>query len=105
MISVDFGEHPEDGDAIAAMERLVEARRGVVGDNGLGVPWIVARMTRSDATWTMVEGFVDRWVLACGWAAIDPLPPLASGRGEERIGPLPLPTSAARRMGRIGRMP
>ncbi len=100
VVSVDFGEGPEDAGAIAAMKRMIEARRGVVGDNGLGVPWVVARMTRSDATWTMVEGFVNRWVMACGWAAIDPL---AAARAGERIGPLPLPGAAMARMGRVGR--
>lgn len=102
VVSVDFGEGPEDAGAVTAMERLLEARRGVVGDKGLGAPWVVARMTRSDATWTMVEGFVERWVMACGWAAVDPL---AEARAGERIGALPLPASAAARMGRIRRVP
>jgi hypothetical protein len=103
IISADFSEHPENAHAISAVEALIQARRSFIGgDNGLGSPWVVARMTRTDATWSAVEEFVNRWVLACGWAAIDPLP---AARPGERVGPLPLPTSAAARLGRIGRMP
>lgn len=78
------------------LEHLL-ARRATRSAPGLAVPWVVARMTRCDAVYEEIESFFDRWILTAGAAVIDPLPVIVPG---ERIEPLPLPRSAARRMAR-----
>jgi len=81
------------------LEGLITARaaRHELRGTGLPTPWIVPRLTRCDAVYGEIESFFDRWLMAAGAAVIDPLPgPLAG----ERIEPLPLPASAAWRMGR-----
>jgi hypothetical protein len=101
IISVDC--HGADGGLPAARERvtrLMAARREAVGDDGMGVPWIVPRLARCDDTYGDVEEFVNGWVMECGWAALDPAD---TPRPGERITPLPLPASASERMRRTRR--
>lgn len=79
------------------LERLLAARGSREAGGGLPTPWIVPRITRCDAVYGEIEAFYDRWIMAAGAAVIDPLPgPLAG----ERIEPLPVPASAAWRLGR-----
>ncbi len=98
VISVDcFDERDGLTNGRAAMERLLAARMGVLGHDGMGVPWVVARLVRCDATYGIVEEFVNEWMIRCGWAALDPLPEARAG---ERIAPLVVPEAAAARMTR-----
>ncbi len=98
VISVDcFEEEHGLARSRGVLERLLAARREVIGDDGMGMPWIVPRLVRCDGTYELVEEFVNEWVTRCGWAALDGL---ASFRTDERIGPLPLPPSAADRFER-----
>jgi hypothetical protein len=101
VISVDcFGEGRGLGDSRDVLERLLAERAAMLGDVGMGVPWIVPRLVRRDATYELVEEFVNEWVTRCGWACLDGL---REPRAGERIGPLPLPTSAAARLARTRR--
>lgn len=83
-----------------AIERLLAIRRETLGDDGMGIPWIVPRLLRCDASCELVEEFINEWVSRCGWATLDPLPQALPG---ERIGPLPLPPSASERLARTRR--
>lgn len=82
------------------LERLLTIRRDAIGDDGMGIPWIVPRLLRCDAAYELVEEFVNEWATRCGWTALDALPEARPG---ERIGPLPLPASAAERFARTRR--
>ncbi len=82
------------------LERLLALRHEALGDDGMGIPWIVPRLLRCDGSYELVEEFVNEWVSRCGWAALDPLPHARPG---ERIGPLPIPASAAQRFSRTRR--
>jgi hypothetical protein len=79
------------------LEHLLMRRAARATAGGLPPTWVVPRMTRCDAVYEELESFYDRWILAAGCAVIDPLPAAAPG---DRIEPLPLPRSAARRMAR-----
>jgi hypothetical protein len=79
----------------AGIDRLLALRTGDIG--GLPVPWIVPRITRCDAVYEEVEPFYDTWVLKAGAACIDALPMSQAG---QRIEPLPVPVSTARRLQR-----
>jgi hypothetical protein len=81
----------------ANIERLIEARSRRPASGGLPRPWIVPRITRCDAVYGEIEAFYDRWLMGAGAAVIDALPVSMPG---ERIEPLPVPASAARRMAR-----
>jgi hypothetical protein len=99
IISVDLPgpEITEQWDAAhRALDAFVAASRAQqVG--GQPRTWIVPRLTKRDGTYSVLEGWYDRWVLTTGAAAIDPL---ASAREGERIRPLPLPAGARRRFDR-----
>ena len=82
------------------LERLLALRRETLGDDGMGIPWIVPRLLRCDGSYELVEEFINEWVSRCGWATLDPLPHARPG---ERIGPLPIPASAAERFSRTRR--
>lgn len=101
VISVDvLADSPEGYRAVTGIDgfeivtrnlkRLIELR----GEGVLPLPWIVARLTRCDAVYGDLEGFYDRWLMACGCAVIDPLPRAIEG---QRIAPLPVPASVAAR--------
>jgi len=68
------------------MQSVFDAR----GAEGAAVPlpWIVPRMIKCDASVGDMRAFTDRWLTACGVAAIDPLPDAGEGG---RIAPLPVP--------------
>lgn len=96
VLSVDAD--PDDSAAAAALVGLLAARRALVaafGGDEFGVPWVVPRLTRCDATYPAVEGFVRDALTGAGWCVLDPLDHAREG---ERIGPLPVPASAARRL-------
>lgn len=78
-----------------ARERVWELVRAAVsrGPGGLPMPWIVPRITKTDAAYADVEPFYNRWLMVAGAAVIDP-----SDRAGERIEPLPVPPEAARRL-------
>ncbi len=78
------------------MERLTDQRRRAEKE-WLGVPWVVARMTRCDAVYDDVDSFYNRWLLWVGAAVLDPMPGSVEG---ERIARLPLPRAAASRFAR-----
>jgi hypothetical protein len=101
VVSVDFGAANDADRAAERLERLRTIRARAIGHDGMGVPWIVPRLTRCDATYGRVEEFVNRWVMSCGWAALDPL---ESERPGERIAPLPLPAFVADRLRRTRRI-
>ena len=94
---------PTDTDAPrtrCAIEQLAATRQELVGDGGMGVPWIVPRLTRCDSSYGLVEQFVSAAVMSCGWGALDPL---GAPRPGERIAPLPPPGIAAARFARTRR--
>jgi len=62
---------------------------------GLAPMWVVPRITRCDAVMEEIPDFYDRWLLACGSAAIDPLPRAVRG---QRIQALPIPGERQRRI-------
>lgn len=84
-------------DARRAAHALLEARAGRPRCDGLPAPWIVARITRRDAVYEQLDAMYDRWLMAAGAAAIDPLPEAIHG---ERIEPLPMPPAVAERLAR-----
>jgi hypothetical protein len=79
---------------VAGTEELAklaaEQRDGV----GIGLPWIVPRITRSDEVYEQIECFYNAWLMVAGAAVIDPLPGPVAGA---RITPLPVPDAVARR--------
>ncbi|MFT3686889.1 MAG: hypothetical protein QM783_18535 [Phycisphaerales bacterium] len=75
------------------IERLVEGRTRV--EDGVRLPLVAPRLTRRDAVYNQLEEWYDRHLLACGWAVLDPLESPVAG---ERIAPLPVPTTAQRRL-------
>ncbi len=93
VISVDID--PARGSA--GFDRLAALRRAQSPDGTLASPWLVPRLTRSDATLSIVGPFINAAVLQHGWAALDPLPMARPG---DRIEPLPLPASARLRFDR-----
>lgn len=107
VISVDvMAETPETYRAIMGADLFARVRgnlehlltrRASRSGTAATTPWIVPRLTRCDAVYEQIESFYDRWILATGAAVIDPLPRRQPG---ERIEPLPLPRSAARRLAR-----
>ncbi|MEO0511582.1 MAG: 6-hydroxymethylpterin diphosphokinase MptE-like protein [Planctomycetota bacterium] len=73
------------------LEEMLRSRRV---EGGVGVPWIVPRMTRRDAVIDQVEAFFSESLTAAGACVIDPMTtPDADGR----ISPLPVPSFAAAR--------
>lgn len=87
-------------DALAALRATActtAGSGGAPGSDDFRTPWIVPRLTRCDATYPHVQAFMNRWIEACGWCVLDPLD---APRPGERIAPLPVPASAARRMAR-----
>ncbi|HED53373.1 MAG TPA: DUF115 domain-containing protein [Phycisphaerales bacterium] len=81
--------------AHGAIARLVEARQSRPRLDGLGWPWLVARLTRRDAIYEELEPVYDRWLMTCGAAVIDPLPEPVAG---ERIEPIEMPMPALERL-------
>ena len=101
VLSIDAD--PDDTGAAAAIDALLTARRTLVdaaGGDEFSVPWVVPRLTRRDATYPAVEGFVRSALTTAGWCVLDPLD---APRPGERIAPLPLPVAAARRL-MLGRL-
>ncbi|MCA9303481.1 MAG: DUF115 domain-containing protein [Phycisphaerales bacterium] len=79
---------------------VVERLEGILSARGksscgLAPMWVVPRITRCDATMEEIPDFYDRWLLACGCAAIDPLPRAIRG---QRIQALPIPSERQRRI-------
>ncbi len=77
------------------MQTLFNARSPI--PEHMPAPWIVPRITRSDASYSDIQGFYDRWLTVCGCAIIDPNPKTGP---EDRIQPLPVPKGRARLMER-----
>ncbi|MCU0689541.1 MAG: hypothetical protein MUE97_07375, partial [Phycisphaerales bacterium] len=111
IISVDFGAlRPEafasrypalvakcgPGLMAASHRRIEQLVNAAPRDDKSGTrrPWIIARITRCDATYQDIDAFYDNNLHALSWAVIDPLPQDLPG---QRIGPLALPTLAQRR--------
>jgi hypothetical protein len=111
IISVDFGAlRPEafatrfpalvarhgPGLMAASHRRIEQLVNAAPRDDKSGTrrPWIIARITRCDATYQDIDAFYDNNLHALSWAVIDPLPQEIPG---QRIGPLALPTLAQRR--------
>jgi len=67
---------------------------GPLGTRAPAERWLVARLTRCDATYEEIEGFYDHWVSLLGHAVIDPLPCVLTG---QRIAPLRTPALAQAR--------
>jgi hypothetical protein len=101
IISVNLEAGPNAARSIEHLERLLAIRTRILGNDGMAIPWIVPRLTRCDATYGMVQEFVNRWVMTCGWAALDPL---EHERPNERIAPLPVPATATDRLRRTRRV-
>ncbi len=86
----------DDGSRVFDMfERLLAMRSGP-----WSTPWIVPRLTRCDAAYAEVDPFFRARIITCGWAVVDPL---GAARSGERIGPLPLPTTARARLSSLTR--
>lgn len=83
-------------DVVARLQKLLDLRATDGPDAWLRAPFIVPRMTRCDAVYEEVESFYDQGSLACGHAALDPLPP-GCASPSERIQPLPPPPAAMAR--------
>lgn len=91
-------------DAVGRLETLVRRRHTTTAASGPGswrTPWIVPRIVRCDATYTEVESFYRKWLVACGWAVIDPLDSMRPG---ERIAPLPPPEWVMRKWSKARRI-
>lgn len=78
---------------IERLETILDGRASA--SCGLPTPWIVPRITRCDLVMEEIPDFYDRWLLACGAAAIDPLPRTVRG---QRIQALPIPDEHQRRI-------
>lgn len=81
-------------------ERVVELVRVLLdmretAQRGGGPLIVVPRITRCDAVYEEIETFYHRWLHLAGWAVIDAI---NAPRKNERIGPIPLPASAATRI-------
>lgn len=103
VVSVDMpGDTPETWRARAgsdtlqpcwdAVQEALNARTERAGP--LPATWFVPRLERCDATYLDIEGFVDRWMLTCGWCVLDPAGSVNAG---DRITPLPEPASVVAR--------
>jgi hypothetical protein len=98
VLSVDARAHTGPGSP--AIEALLESRRGRAGaspEGDFGCTWVVPRLVRCDAAYGAVEPFVAWAMRGAGCWALDPAETVGPG---ERIAPLPVPPSAARRMAR-----
>jgi hypothetical protein len=82
---------------VASVTRLLESRSTTDAPDALPAPWIVPRITRRDDVYEEIEPFFDHWIMTAGACVIDPL---AAPNDAERIAPLPMPTSLARRRAR-----
>lgn len=91
--SIDFAD-ADDSAAADLVEALLPTRHYAAG---LPDRWIVPRLTRRDAVYEQVEGFVDRSIMVAGCAVLDPLSAPITG---ERIAPLPPPDAARERFER-----
>ncbi|MEL6740285.1 MAG: 6-hydroxymethylpterin diphosphokinase MptE-like protein, partial [Planctomycetota bacterium] len=84
--------------ADARAERLAaRAREDACG--GMPGLWVVPRITRCAQASGEIPDFVDRWIMTCGSAAIDP-GPAVDDTGSDRFRPLPIPASAGQRLER-----
>ena len=98
VMSVDLpmpSEEPRWTAACRELEEVVAAAREGPA-SGRAPTWIVPRLTKCDASYDVLEGFFDRWLLAGGAACID----ATTAAAAERIQPLPLPRSAQERLAR-----
>jgi hypothetical protein len=90
VVSVICGPTNKDAATEAAtLDWMIEQTQRA---GALSLPWIVPRLTRSDAACAHIEPFYDRWIMTTGAAVIDP--PASPG---ERIEPLPVPANVLAR--------
>lgn len=89
-------------DRLAAVEARIDQLASVARERGaLGMPatWLVPRITRCARTAQEIPDFIDRWLMTCGSAAIDP-GPSKDEDGSTRFRALPTPAWVAERAAR-----
>lgn len=94
VVSVDLFDHERWQ---STLERLHALRGTFCRPESMGVPWIVPRLVRSDATYPHIEPCVNAALMAFGWCALDANDRPSHG---DRIQPLPLPPTARARFAR-----